>query len=129
MSHQANINLSGSVEGGASLSEIETIAAEGQVHTKMIIPDAAVDTEVEGVPAVRTGILFLMIKPSVKGNGSNLSYKVGADTTVYQLDGTHVFRGPGQAAMLPVDPTDIKVSNSTGVPVTIELFALYNTTP
>lgn len=44
----------------------------------------------------------------------------------YSLDGTHIFRGPGQASFLPADPASLLVSNSLGSAITLEILLYYD---
>lgn len=129
MSFNAYIELKGSVELGGALSVQENIQAEAVAKINAVIPDGSVDKEVDLAPVTREGIVFLLIKPSQYDDGTGkLKYKVGADLTEFKLDAPHVFRGPGQAAMLPVDPSNLKFSNALGVDVTVEILVFWNTT-
>jgi len=126
MAQVIHTNFSASVANNESLQVKEQIQAETSQFVDVVVPEGASDQEIDLFPVDNTGVVLLMITASAY-HASALSYKVGADTTVRNLDAAHIFRGKGQAAFLPSDVSRLLVSNTTGADVTIKILGIWNT--
>ncbi len=125
--YTARISLMGTVEKGGYLKADQEIQAEAVQKIHKVVPAGSTDLEIDVAPVTKAGIQFFMITASAY-DPADLSYKVNADATVFLLTTPHVYVGEGQAALLPADPANIKVTNNTGADITIEILVLWNTT-
>jgi len=115
-----------SVSNNEGLNIKEEFNCETVQSMDVDVPASAADQEIDLAPVPNTGLKLLMITSDTY-HASDLTYKVGADTTVRKLDSPHIFRGKGQAEFLPSDVSKLLVSNAMAVDVKLKILVLWDT--
>lgn len=123
--YTAKITVRANVDKGGYLESVQEIQAEALSKINQTVANGEVDKEIDLCPVEKTGVKFLAIESS--NYSENLSYKIGNDSTVFTLNSPHIYYG-AQAELMPVDPANLKVSNSSGADIEIAILALWDTT-